>query len=200
MSTLEPIMQKSPLTLEEYYLLQSWKGERFDYYQGEVFSAQGGTAAHSLIAANITGELHCRLKGTTWTVLGSVQRLRIVGPELRCHPDVSVFGTAMDVDPDDPLQQTLINPTVLIDVLWSGTEAYDRGLKSSCYRQIRSLEAYLLVSSTGAHVEGYRRRMDGKWMLSDVQGLGRTLTIPPLDLELPMAEIHAKVDFSAPGE
>ncbi len=56
------------------------------------------------------------------------------------------------------------NPTVLVEVLSKGTEAYDRGEKWSHYRKLPSLREYVLVSSQRIAVEVFRRGLDGETM------------------------------------
>jgi Uma2 family endonuclease len=56
-----------------------------------------------------------------------------------------------------------VNPAILVEVLSTSTEAYDRGLKWEGYQRIASLTDYLLVSQSKVQVEHYRRRKANHW-------------------------------------
>ena len=55
------------------------------------------------------------------------------------------------------------NPAILVEVLSSSTEEYDRGLKWTGYQSIGTLTDYLLVAQASARIEHYRRNADGSW-------------------------------------
>ena len=74
------------------------------------------------------------------------------------------------------------------------TEAYDRGAKWAQYRQLESLQEYVLVSQTTQQVEVFRRQPNGGWLLSDADGLDAEITLTSVDVPLPLSEIYRKVD------
>lgn len=47
---------------------------------------------------------------------------------------------------DDGRHDTLVNPTILVEVLSDSTEKHDRGTKSGFYRQIASLREIVLIA------------------------------------------------------
>jgi Uma2 family endonuclease len=94
---------------------------------------------------------------------------------------------------------TLVNPTLLAEVLSDTTEGYDRGEKFEHYRRISSLQAYLLVGQRKPRVELFLRGEEGQWLLREAAGLQATLEIPPLEVTLPLREIFANVKFP-PGQ
>jgi Uma2 family endonuclease len=114
-------------TRREYYALEDAADYKSDYYKGEIFAMSGGTARHSLIAANIAGELRHRLKGRPCRAYESNLRLRVTAVDLVCYPDVGVYCGALELDQEDNKGETALNPTVLFEVLSKSTEGYDRG-------------------------------------------------------------------------
>jgi Uma2 family endonuclease len=185
-------------TVQEYYQLERTADYKSDFYRGEIFAMAGGTSRHSLICTNISGEMRARLKQSPCTAYESNLRLKVKATGLRNYPDVSVYCQPLEYDEEDRGIETATNPTVLVEVLSKTTEAYDRGFKSENYRQIDTLKAYLLVSQEKPHVEIFLRQSDGSWAFREESGLEAVLEIPPLGIELPFAEIYARVDFSAP--
>jgi Uma2 family endonuclease len=195
MTLPQPVKRYTP---QEYYALEREAEYKSDYYQGEIFNMSGGTANHSLISTNLAGEIRNRLKGKPCRAYESNLRLNVLRTGLRCYPDVSVYCGPLQLDPEDSAGETATNPTLLFEVLSKSTEAYDRGLKAENYRQIESLRAYVLVSQTKAHVEIFERQGDGPWVLGEANGLDAVLKLPAIDIELPLAEIYAGVEFPPP--
>lgn len=202
--TLPPRVKR--YTPQEYYRLERDAEFKSDYYEGEIFpvgevlAMAGGTAEHSLICGNLIREVGNRLKGGPCTVYESNLRLKIIATGLRTYPDMNVYCEKLLRDEEDEDGETYLNPTVLFEVLSKTTEAYDRGFKADCYRQVPSLRAYGLVSQTAPHIELFERQPDGLWALREAKGLESILSIPPLRIELPLAEVYARVEFGPSHE
>ena len=195
MTLPQPVKRHTP---QEYYALEREAEYKSDYYQGEIFAMAGGSANHSLITANVGREVGNRLKGKPCKVYESNLRLKITATGLRCYPDVSVYCGKLQFDPEDSASETATNPTLLVEVLSKSTEGYDRGLKAENYRQIESLRVYVLVSQVKAHVEIFERQGNGPWLLRDANGLDAVLKLPAIDIDLPLAEVYAGVEFPPP--
>jgi Uma2 family endonuclease len=195
MALPQPVKRYTP---QEYYALEHEAEYKSDYYRGEIFNMSGGTANHSLISANVTREVGNHLKGKPCRAYESNLRLAILATGLRCYPDVSVYCGPLEFDPEDRSTGTATNPTLLFEVLSKSTEGYDRGLKAENYRRIESLRAYVLVSQVNAHVEIYERQAGGQWLLRDANGLDAVLKLPAIDIDLPLSEIYADVEFPPP--
>lgn len=196
-------------TPAEYYELEAKAEYKSDYYNGEIFphgevgadgkliSMAGGSVRHSLICSNIVREVGNRLKGGPCRAFESNVRLKIRATGLHTYPDASVYCGEREHDADDPTGQTLLNPTVLFEVLSPSTEGYDRGTKATHYRRVESLKSLVLIKQDEARVELHLRETNGKWMIVDVDGMSATLALPQIGIELPLAEIYDGVDFSS---
>lgn len=91
---------------------------------------------------------------------------------------------------------TLLNPTLLIEVLSPSTEAYDRGKKFEHYRTIESLAEYLLVAQDEPRIEQFVRQPDGHWLFTAIAGLPATILLPSIRCELSLSEVYDKVQVS----
>src|SRR5437667_6852502 len=91
--------------------------------------------------------------------------------------------------------ETVVNPTVLVEVLSDSTEAYDRGKKFEHYRRIPALQEYLLVSQKEPRIEQFIRQPDDHWLLVEAAGLEKSLELPSLRITISLAEIFLKVNF-----
>jgi Uma2 family endonuclease len=190
----EPVLKKR-YTPAEYYALEHEADYKSDYYDGEIFDMSGGTGTHSLISMNITGELRERLKGRSCTPYESNLRVKVEATGLRTYPDASVYCEAVRYDSEDPRNTTALNPTVVFEVLSPSTEAYDRGFKAEHYEQIVTLRAYLFVAQDRPHVEMHDRPPNGTWSIHRAVGLEASIRIEAIGVDLPLAEIYARVEF-----
>src|SRR6185437_2274484 len=139
----------SPLfTIEEYLRGEEQSVVKHEFHEGEILEMTGGTYEHSLITANVVGEMRVRLKGSQCKVLESNMRVRVRPTPRYVYPDASVVCGPPQFDPQDPKRTTIINPRVIIEVLSESTEAYDRGEKFTRYREIATFEEYILVSQS----------------------------------------------------
>lgn len=181
------------LTPEEYLALERKADIKSEYVDGEMFAMSGASRWHNLITGNLTGELRTQLKGRPCESYPNDQRVHIPATGLYTYPDVVVVCGEPRFE--DEQLDTLLNPRVLIEVLSPTTESYDRGKKFEHYQSIDSLAEYLLVDQTRARVEHYVRQDGNQWLLTVLEGLDATVTLPSIQCELALAEVYDKVVF-----
>jgi Uma2 family endonuclease len=86
---------------------------------------------------------------------------------------------------------------LLIEVLSPSTEGFDRGAKFQLYREIDSLQEYLLVSQSSPRIEHYSKQNSGMWLLTDVVGMDGALDLASITAQLALQDVYAKVSFEA---
>ena len=190
MSSL-PIRQLTP---EQYLVIERQASFKSEFYRGETFAMAGASLVHNMIQSNLIRHLGNHLDGTPCRVVGSDLRLCISATGLYTYPDAVIFcepSQFLDIHSD-----TLLSPTVLIEVLSDSTEKYDRGVKSSQYREIESLQEYVLVSQSHPQVEVFQRLPDGNWLLKDSRGRHASLVLASLGIAISLSEVYAGVEFS----
>jgi Uma2 family endonuclease len=180
-------------TPEEYLALDRKAEYKSEYFAGEIFAMSGASEPHNVIVTNLVREISLQFKGRPCKVYSSDMRVKVGETGLYTYPDV----VALCKEPqfDDQQKDTLVNPTVLIEVLSPSTEAYDRGNKSMQYRRLASLEEYLLISQDRIQVEHYQRQPGGQWLLSEAGELHQTVALPSVSCVLALAEIYDKVSL-----
>ena len=186
---------KRKLTVAEYLAFERASETRHEFFRGEVFAMNGGAPEHSVIGLNIGGELRGRLKHRPCQIYNGDTRIRVDISGLYTYPDVSALCGKPKFD--DERGDTLLNPSLLVEVLSPSTEAYDRGKKFEHYRRIPSLTEYLLVSQDQCLVERYSRMDDGDWRLTVFNRSEDVVVLESLDCELPLTEIYLKIEFPA---
>lgn len=89
----------------------------------------------------------------------------------------------------------IVNPTLIVEVLSSSTESYDRGDKFFFYRTLKTLKAYVLIEQYKPQVDLYTRTGD-LWQISRVEGLSARLELTPLGITLPMQQLYEGVEWA----
>jgi Uma2 family endonuclease len=185
------------LTPQQYLEIERAAEFRSDYYDGRMYAMSGGSLRHVVVIGNLAFGLRSRI-GQRGSVVTSDLRLRVGAGKLYTYPDVIVFcGPAKLTDEDN---DTLINPTVIAEVLSPSTEAYERGIKSTRYRTIESLQEYALVSQSEPRVELFSRQADGRWLLSEFVGLKAICRFESLDCGVALSDIYRNVTFDQSDE
>ena len=193
-----PAEKSRSVTVEEYLRIENDSSERHEYRDGEILAMGGGTYEHSLITTNVLGELRNALKGKPCRALESNLRVRIARRARYMYPDAMVVCGPPDFDPADGGRRSVLNPRVVVEVLSPSTEAYDRREKFDAYRDIPSLEEYVLVTSDQPRIEVFLRQGGGAWLFTPIAGREGIVRLQSLGIELPLAEIFAEVEFPPP--
>ena len=182
-------------TVQEYLALDRVSDRRFEYINGDIVLIAGASREHNIINNNLGGILYAQLRQKPREVYTADMRVHISATEGYAYPDqVVVCGEPRFHSKTKP--DTLLNPTVIIEVLSDTTADYDRGAKFENYRRIPSLQEYLLVSQTACHVVHYTRQPNGAWTLTETSAPDDTVELPAIQCRLPLAEVYAKVEFA----
>jgi Uma2 family endonuclease len=181
---------------EEYLAWEEDQQTKHEYFHGRIYAMTGGSLDHAAIILNLGAALLNRLRRKKCRVFVSGTRVKVDATGLYTYPDVTVVCGEIQSD-QQTKAATLLNPTLIIEVLSSSTEAYDRGDKFRHYRQLPSLTDYILISTTAAQTEHFQRRSADDWLLTVRSSLDATLTIDTLNIQLPFAEIYEFIEFPA---
>ncbi|WP_152266826.1 Uma2 family endonuclease [Agriterribacter humi] len=179
---------KNKLTPEEYLEWESTALQKHEYYRGELFAMAGASVRHNVIAKNLMIGIGMRLQGKQCQPYGSDLRIHIPENTLFTYPDISII--CRDVIEEETSDDYTIEPTVIIEILSPSTKGYDRGEKFRLYRDIPTLEAYILIDSESIAIEAFRINASGHWELEDYKSLNEVLAIPVVDLAIPLHDIY----------
>lgn len=195
-------------TEEEYLAMERESDERHEYIDGYIYAMAGESDPHSIITINLGAEFHNQLKGRDCAALSPNMKVRS-GPDPKFARSLKGFYSYADLmivcGPrlyHDEHQDVLLNPKVIVEILSSTTEAYDRGEKFRRYRRwIPTFTDYLLISQTEPVVEHFRRDKSGFWVLvATATELSESIKIDSIGCELKMADIYDRVKFPASAE
>ncbi len=187
------LQPKAHLTPEEYLAGERAAEEKHEYFQGEAFAMGGASFAHVAVSSNLLIALGTQLQGKPCRVFSADLRVSVSRTGLYTYPDVSVLCDEPQFDDDQ--RDTLLNPRLLIEVLSSSTEAYDRGKKFVHYRTIESLAEYVLVAQDQPRIEQFVRQPSGDWLWHEAAALEESIRLPSIECELKLAEVYDRVEF-----
>ena len=185
---------KTFITPEEYLEIERAADHKSEYYEGEMFAMAGGSLRHAWIIMNIGGELRQQLKGRPYFITASDLRLRVSPTGLYTYPDVMVVCGEPQYAGDQ--KDTLLNPSVIIEVLSDSTRDYDLGRKFQHYRTLSSLREYLMVAQDKPHIDHWLRQDENRGMLTEYNGLSQSITLPSIECVLALSEVYDKVDWA----
>jgi len=179
------------MTSAEYLEWDRQQTVRHEFYDGEVFAQAGGTRQHSRIGTNTARAVGNELEGHDCEAHGSDMRIHVEATGFYAYPDVSVVCPPIEGESDDVIS----NPILLVEVLSPSTADFDRGGKFGHYRQIPSLQEYLVIWQDRPQVEQHQKTSDGLWLLREIVGIEQALNLVSIDCSVPLSEIYAKVSF-----
>ena len=179
-------------SVEEYFALEEQSEVKHDFFDGEIFARTGADIAHNLIGLNFAASFRQALRGQPCKVLMEGVQLAVQEGRHYTYPDVMIT-----CDPIDQQAKRIVKaPILLIEVLSPSTAEYDRGRKFNQYKQLPSLQHYLLVSQTSWLVEWYRREANNIWSITALVEADDALLIPDLNISLTVAEIYEGTDIA----
>lgn len=182
-----PMTAKDRYTVDEYLAFERGSDVKHEYVNGEIIAMAGASPEHGSIQADLHLAIGKRLSGRRCRTFLSDTRVRIDTTGLYAYPDLTVVCGRPQFSDEKPA--SLLNPTVIFEVLSESTEAYDRGEKTAHYRHHASVQAYVLLSSTAERVEVYRRGGDGWWQLGTFDG-DVSVPLSSLEIDVPLSEIY----------
>lgn len=188
-----PKFDNPRMTEAEYLRFEESSDLRHEYIQGDVVAMAGASRKHNQITMALSFLLYGYLRGKDCEVNGGEMLVKIEAVDVLTYPDFSVF--CGDPDFADNSIATLLNPILIIEVLSPSTESYDRGKKFQYYRELPSLQEYVLVSQESARIERFVRKSDNVWELTDASGLHDDITLTTIDYKLSLADVYENVNF-----
>ena len=136
------------LSIEQYLELEEQTGERHEYIGGEVRMMAGTTLEHEMIVNNLIRLLTLCLREKGCTLVSGQMRLYTPHCDKAfLFPDIHIYCGGIKKEKMPQGAYALVNPSFIIEVLSQDRRNYDRGDKFDCYRQINSLQSYVLIES-----------------------------------------------------
>ncbi len=182
-------------SIEEYLAMEEVAPYKNEFHNGYIYPMPGGTYNHNLIAQNIGADLRFVVKKLkqTYRVLNSDMKIHIPEDKTFVYADAVVIC-------EKPMfylnhKDVITNPLVVVEVLSSSTESYDRGSKFDKYSSIESFKEYILIKQDRFQVVSYFKEETDLWRKSVYTGLDAELFIKALQVALPLSEIYDGIEL-----
>lgn len=155
-----PVPNAPTISWEEFLALE-WPHE---WIEGVAYAMGATTPRHAQLCARLARQLPDRGHCSTYAA-GLV--VYVAELDRGFLPDLVVICGRPEEAPGKPGGVT--NPTVIFEVLSSGTQNYDRTTKLDAYQRLESVQAYVLLHQEGAKAEVFRRKGAG-WTNDEYSG------------------------------
>ena len=187
-------LRQPDMTEADYLATEPYSEVKREFLAGAVYAMAGADEAHNYIATNLTGMLYNRLRGKRCAAFGSDMQVRILSaaPEEAStyyYPDAMIA-----CDPTDKGKRWRERPSALFEITSKSTRRVDEREKLAAYLGIAALQAYVRIAQDRPTVAFHVRTPDG-WKLERLTSLDGILSLPTLEIELPMAELYDRVEF-----
>jgi Uma2 family endonuclease len=180
-------LKRELLSIEDYLTFEESTPLRHEYVSGEIFAMSGPSREHELIAGNVFAAVHAHLRGSPCkSFIGNFKlNLKVNESQFFYYPDVMV-ACGPNVD-----SRFCTDPRLVVEVLSPSTERTDRREKACNYRQIPTLEEFVLIAQRKAEVTIYRR--SERWAPLTLTSVDETAELRSIELSLPLAQIYEGV-------
>lgn len=189
---------KDLYTPEEYLEFERNSEVRHEYIDGEIFEMAGASKRHNRISTNVIRLLDNQLLERNCDVYASEMRVRIASTGRYTYPDI--VGICGDEEFEDDIEDILLNPNLLIEILSKSTEAYDRGTKFEYYQSIESFNEYILITQEPFRVEQFIRQDKNTWTYLEFRKSEDIIQLESINCELSLQDIYHKVEQTFPKE
>lgn len=189
------------ITEAEYLQGELVAAFKHEFIDGEVYAMAGASEYHNLLAGNIFAELKNQLKGTPCRTFIADMKVKVADDFF--YPDVMVVcqqNIAMDgayatsqsgtgtANEFEYYQQA---PVIIVEVLSKSTRRFDKTAKRLKYKNIPTLEEYVLIEQTIGEIEVFRKK--DHWQ-SSYYYLGDAITFESLGVTVLVEDIYAQVN------
>ncbi|MGK7944806.1 MAG: Uma2 family endonuclease [Microcystaceae cyanobacterium] len=180
-------------SFEEYLEMEETASYKNEYKAGEIVPMTGGTTNHNRIALNLASYLTFALKGQKLNIFMEGVKLWIPRYQQGTYPDIMIIN-------GDPIyykntKTTVLNPSLIVEVLSPSTQNYDQGDKFLYYRSLTEFQEYILISQNQYYVMQYNKTEEGKWLLTEYEGENNDLSLRLIDFTLSFQDLYEGVRF-----
>ncbi|MBE9213281.1 Uma2 family endonuclease [Plectonema cf. radiosum LEGE 06105] len=182
-------------TPEEYLELEEQAEFKSEYRDGEIIPMTGGTTNHNQIALNLAASLKIATKKQNCRIYIADVRLWIPKYRQHTYPDVMLIEGQPVYTGNNTT--TVMNPSLIAEVLSKSTQNYDQGNKFLYYRSIPEFKEYILIDQYQYHVMHYVKTANGKWLFDEIEGESALFSLETVDFQLTLSDLYEQVDFVA---
>ncbi len=149
---------KPKISQQDYLEGEKISQIKHEYLDGEVYEMAGTSIRHNRIIRNLLSRLNEKLGGSDCETFFVDIKVYVKKLNRYYYPDLLVVCGEINQD-----EHFTNRPLIIIEILSPSTALTDRREKMFAYKEIESLEEYVLIEQNKIYAEIYRRRDDGLW-------------------------------------
>lgn len=185
-------MKPALLNVEEYFLQEESATERHEYFNGRISTLSGESHNHEAVRGNVVAALYQFSRHNRYSSYGCGLKICIQSNGLITYPDAMLVCGKIEFAAER--KDVITNPLLIVEVLSSSTQSYDRGDKFALYRGLPSFAHYLLIHQDEPLIEYHQKTRLG-WLLTETTGIEATLNLETIEFSLPLRELYEGVDW-----
>lgn len=186
------------LSIQEYQQQELDTGLKHEFIDGVICALAGGTINHGRLCGNIYTELRKQLGeiDSKCEAFNSEIKLHIEKKNAFVYPDAMVICGNTLISEED--EHAVVNPVLVAEVLSKSTSNYDRGEKFYLYRQIPSLEEYIIIEQSVQVVEVYYKKPGNDlWRITRYDESNPNVELKSLGIVVSIEDIYANINLES---
>ncbi|MBW4668619.1 MAG: Uma2 family endonuclease [Cyanomargarita calcarea GSE-NOS-MK-12-04C] len=180
-------------SIEEYLAQEETAEYRSEYRDGEIVPMTGASINHNRIIRNLSRLLEFGLHEQPYEVFLSDLRLWIPRYQEYTYPDILIIKDQAIFQ--EGRTDTVLNPSIIFEVLSKSTSSRDRGDKFTYYRSIPQFQEYILIDQYQIHIEQFSKTPEGNWLFREFDDEDAVLTLASANCQIPHRQIYERVTF-----
>lgn len=182
-----------PMTVEEYIEFEERSEIRHEFIENQLIPMPGTTRFHNTICLNLAILLRFLLKKGSFEIFQENVKVQITSGKDYTYPDIVVTADPHDLSGEDAY--FIKQPCVIFEVISKTSRMEDQVDKFIRYKNITSLQNYILVDSEKAFIEVRYKTTEGEWEANTYLKSDGKFPVPVLGIELSIEEVYEGVSF-----
>lgn len=180
------------VTADEYLRRERAAEWRSEFVNGRLYPRDGRGVAHNQITVALCWIFVTRLRGSNCQAFSSDLRLKASARDY-VYPD---FSVSCEPQFEDAECDSLVNPTLLIEVVPPFQEGPNESEKWLLYERLPSLRDYLVVSTDAVCVQHYTRLDKERWLYRTTRSINAEIALPSINCTLSLRDVYKRISFN----
>jgi Uma2 family endonuclease len=158
------------VSLDAYFRAEEKSLTKNEYHNGIMLPMAGGKLKHNRLAQKVASLMDAFIdsENLDYIVSNSDTKIRIENFNKIIYPDAVVLCEMPQYF--NQREDTIINPTLVVEVLSVSTQRHDHTTKFELYRTLPSFQEYVLIHQDRYHVVVWTKQGNGAWLPNDYIG------------------------------
>jgi Uma2 family endonuclease len=179
------------MSVEEYIAFEERSEIRHEFIHGTLYPMPGTTRTHNYICQNLSFWLRFLLKKAAFQIFQENVKVRVTHDRDYTYPDIVLTSDPRDLESGN--EYLIYHPSVIFEVISKTSRVEDSADKFIRYKNIESLQNYILVDSEKQWVEVRAKLDNGDWEASTYLPSDERFPVPALGIELSFEAVYEGV-------